>query len=346
MNQQNYADFQLTFKTNIIIDKIKNHLADSNSVYIIDDFFYTDFKDLIAVENVFWLNATEKNKSFKTVEKITDFFIKRNVKRSDCIIVIGGGLTLDISAFCASVFKRGCELKFFPTTIIAMLDASVGGKTGLNYKNLKNNIGTFYPAKEVIFDFEFLKTLPAKEFNNGYAELIKTMIIFDRDFFNYDFSFIEKNLSEFIFKAVKYKLQVCETDLSDKGKRQFLNLGHTFAHLFETVSDFTITHGDAVAKGIYYALLLSLKNNLLSQDNFSVILKYLTEFCELKPFTEQQLNRIKSSGERILCSDKKNENVLKLILINNKTVDFFYVNNVVDIVDFIEKNDLNMTSHI
>ncbi|MCL2063357.1 MAG: 3-dehydroquinate synthase [Candidatus Cloacimonetes bacterium] len=361
------SDLPLLFNTEIVVDKLNGYLFSEESFYVIDDFFLplfdTTSKDIKhGIENKFFITALESNKTFSTVQKILDKMFSLNIHRNTKIVAIGGGLTLDIAAFCASIYKRGCELWFIPTTIIAMIDASIGGKTGVNIdsenigyrkekndfqnnienKNkclkLKNQIGTFYPANKVILDFSLLKTLPENEIKNGYAELIKMMIIAERNFFNHEFGFIKENLSDFIIKAMKYKLSICSKDLSDKGQRQYLNLGHTYAHLFETISDFRISHGNAVAKGLKLALNFSLTKGLLSFENYNLFLSFLDEFCNDIQFSEIEIENIKNKGEIILISDKKADIKLKLVLVNNISVEFYSVENIQEIINFIIKN--------
>ena len=333
------ATFPLSYTTEIILDTVENHLDVEGAFYIVDDFFYTRFRDKINDRRTFWFKANENNKSLATAQAILNKLSLSNLKRNDTIVAIGGGLTLDIAAFCASIYKRGCRLCFIPTTIIGMIDASIGGKTGLNHDNLKNLFGTFYPANRVILDFDLLQTLPVKEVKNGYAELLKMMIISDRDFFEHDF-----DTSEYLQKAIKYKLQICESDLMDRGIRQHLNLGHTFAHLFETISDFNISHGDAVAKGIVLTLRLSLEKQILSQKNYDRIVSCFYEHCNIVCFSDEEIRQIKNRGKEILNADKKNDKHVKLVLINDSGVEFWECEDVDGLVEFILSNELAGTS--
>jgi 3-dehydroquinate synthase len=210
-----------------------------------------------------------------------------------------------------------------------MIDASVGGKTGVNWGNLKNQVGTFYPANEVILDFNFLKTLPEKEMKSGYAELIKMMIIKERDFFNQSFAYIEENLQEYLLRAVKYKLEICSEDFTDMGRRQVLNLGHTYAHLLESVSDFRISHGDAVAEGLRNVLRVSLEKGILSEENDHKILMYMDYLCNKVELTEGQRERIEKAGGEILRADKKDG---KIILASDEGVIDSYLFKIIKIV--------------
>lgn len=314
-----------SYETILSIGSLKNHLNLTNSFYIIDDYF----KEKVSDNNqIYWFHALEGNKSLRIAEEILQQMIVKNIKRSDTIIAIGGGITLDIAAFCASIYKRGCRLCLIPTTIIAMIDASIGGKTSLNLNFLKNQVGTFYPAEEVIIDFTLLKTLSDVDIKNGFSELIKIMIIKERSFFEHDFNKIEHNFQEYLFKAIKYKIEITEEDMTDKGYRQVLNLGHTFAHLIETASRNTISHGEAVAKGLYLAIMLSYKKGLLSYLNSEKILSYLKRFCHNYLLYPELINEIKKSGSNILLADKKSSEKVKLVLINDISTQFYHIDDV------------------
>ena len=316
--KDNEFKFLVEYNTQLILDRIDNYLHYNNAFYVVDDYFKHLF---INKKNVFFVKATEENKNINTVNLILDQLFSNGLNRKDIIIAIGGGLTLDIAAYCASIYKRGCLLYFIPTTLIGMIDAAIGGKTGVNYKNLKNQIGSFYPAHKVIIDFDLLKSLPEREIRNGYAELIKMMIIFEREFFNKDFNYIRDNLLEYIKKAINYKACVCAKDLTDKNERQLLNLGHSFAHLLETVSNFRLSHGEAVAKGLYLALKFSYQKNVLSEIMYRKILTYINEFCANIEILPDEIERIKQHGEDILLADKKNDETFKLILVNDISVE-------------------------
>ena len=328
-------DFNICYTTNIkfikntqsltqnkiyssVIEKYVNSDENIKSFYVIDDYF----KDFAEGTNVFHLQAKESNKNLETVNRILEQIFKSNLRRKDKIIGIGGGITLDIASFCASIYNRGCHLTLIPTTIIGMLDASIGGKTGVNYNNIKNQIGSFYPANEIIIDFDFINTLPNKEIENGFAELIKMMIIFERDFFFKDFDFIRENLNDYICKSINYKSIICQEDILDKGKRHVLNLGHTYGHMYESVTDFNISHGEAVAKGLKKELNYSREQGLLSNEWYERITKYVNHFCSEYIFSSVELQKIDLFANEILSRDKKCISNNNLILVNNEGVIF------------------------
>ncbi|MBN1327374.1 MAG: 3-dehydroquinate synthase [Candidatus Cloacimonetes bacterium] len=293
------------------------------AIFIIDEQVYryhSHFIDqLVANRPVYILEASEKNKTLQELHKIMDFFICHQVNRSYWIIAIGGGITSDISGFAASIYKRGCRLCFIPTTFLGMIDAALGGKTGINFNNLKNMIGSFYPAEIVLIRKEFLTTLPACELINGWAEWIKIALIVGPELFN---SISTEKIpvinEQIILSAAKAKLKICSDDPYDQGIRRLLNLGHTFAHLLETLSDNEIRHGEAVLFGIRCAAYLSSELGYLQQSELDRIISSLSEIHLLSK--ELDLISLLTAGNpaEILLQDKKiisDDNKLNLVLI-------------------------------
>jgi len=178
-------------------------------------------------------------------------------ERATPILALGGGVIGDLAGFVAATYLRGVPLVQIPTTLLAQVDSSIGGKVAVNHGKLKNKIGAFYQPRLVLSDTAVLKTLPPLEFANGMAEVIKSAVIRDRDFF----AFIETNigkiremdeavLEEVVFRSAGIKARVVEQDEDDLGLRNILNFGHTIGHAIETVSDFGVEHGQAVAMGM------------------------------------------------------------------------------------------------
>ncbi len=227
--------------------------------------------------SVLLINSGEKSKSQTVVNLIHAFLSKNQASRSTPIFVIGGGTVSDTAGYAISTFKRGAKLILIPTTLIAMIDASLGGKTGTNLLGYKNQIGTFYPAFEVYIVPEFLDTLPAREFQNGIVEMLKMWFIDD--------SLVlpikeKKDLvdSNQILEYAVAKLKICNRDLLDTGHRRLLNLGHSFGHVLESYSQFRIPHGKAVGWGITVAAKLSNQLELINSESLSRILYNLNNY--------------------------------------------------------------------
>ena len=209
--------------------------------------------------------ATEKNKSLKYISKIYDFMLKEKLARDCLIIGLGGGITCDITGFISSTYQRGVDFVLIPTTLLSQVDASIGGKTGVNHMGLKNMVGTFYQPSLVLVDTASLKSLPKKEILCGLIEVIKHGIIKDGNFFNW----LEKNIDSLvklktpeldyaIKRSIEIKADVVSVDEKESGLRAILNFGHTFGHAIETIgNNKDYSHGEAVALGMIVASKLS-----------------------------------------------------------------------------------------
>ena len=192
----------------------------------------------------------EKHKTMDTVSDILEYMAQNNVTRTDCIVALGGGITGDVSGYCAASYLRGIDFVQVPTTFLAAIDSSVGGKTGVNLKAGKNLAGAFYQPKAVICDTDTFKTLPEENFKEGVAEAIKYGIICDRELFDTLSKSTQWNIEQVIERCVSIKSDIVSEDEFDTGKRQLLNLGHTIGHAIEKCTDFSITHGIAVGIGM------------------------------------------------------------------------------------------------
>jgi len=193
------------------------------------------------------LAGGEACKTPGTLETLWQKMSQANLRRDSKIVVVGGGTVCDIGAFAASTWKRGVDLTLIPTTMLCMVDASLGGKTAVNIAGEKNQAGTVYPASEIVICPEFLQTLPLKELNNGLAEALKTAVIGDRRIVEY---LLNKDYTGAVTACLAVKGRIVAADLEETGERRLLNLGHTVGHCIEAVSLFTIGHGAAVAMGI------------------------------------------------------------------------------------------------
>jgi len=216
------------------------------------------------------VDAFEENKSISSVEKIALQLLDMEADRSTFLLAVGGGIISDLTGFIGSVYMRGIKFAYVPTTLLAQVDAAIGGKTAVNLAGYKNILGVVNQPQFTLFCPEFLNTLPFKEMLAGTSELLKTFILADRE--NY-FNCIgeirvhglnSKVLWPYIQKCASIKASIVEQDPYDNGIRKTLNLGHTFAHAFEKYSK--IHHGEAVSIGIILAAKLSVKLGLLSID--------------------------------------------------------------------------------
>jgi len=217
--------------------------------------------------------AGEASKNMNTVLGLTSKLMETGADRETCLIALGGGVVGDMVGFIASIFMRGVSYIQIPTTLVAQVDSSIGGKTGIDLSFGKNLLGTFYQPCAVFANLSFLDTLPEKEFNNGLAEIIKYGIIDDEKMFRV----LEDNMAAIKEKDAKLLLGLVETccqikksvveiDEKEKGLRRILNFGHTLGHAVEAISQYSITHGEGVAMGMVAAARLSEKMGYLKED--------------------------------------------------------------------------------
>ena len=276
---------------------------------------------------IYKLSASEKNKSINVANKIIEQLLNDNFNRSDCVIAFGGGVLGDLSAFISNLTKRGLKFVNIPTTLLAQVDASIGGKTGVNSRQGKNLIGTYYQPDFVLTDIALLKSLPIREMISGYGEILKHSLILDRKFFFW----LTKNgrkiidrknnkiLVNAIVKSCKIKNTIVKKDENEKNLRMILNFGHTFAHGFERAKNFSkkLNHGEAVLLGMIVASDLSNKKKLLSNEELTQIRKHYSSLGLLK-----NINKIFKKNEikkivHFMQKDKKNvDQKISLILLN------------------------------
>jgi 3-dehydroquinate synthase len=257
----------------------------------------------------------EQYKNIDTINQILDFCFDKKLNRSSVLIAFGGGVVGDMTGFCASIYQRGIDFVQIPTTLLSQVDASVGGKTGINNKYGKNLIGAFYQPKAVYIDSFFLNTLPKREFNAGVAEIIKMAVCFDKEFF----SWLEnntldnkKNINIAIEKSVNIKAKVVSQDEKEKGIRACLNYGHTFGHIVENETSYkTYLHGEAVGIGIVMANALSVKLNLINKNEATKIENLLKKYNIPTKYNIKDINNFYNN---FFLDKKALDNDIKFIL--------------------------------
>jgi len=276
---------------------------------------------------VYKLSANENTKSLKVANKIIEQLLKYNFNRSDCVIALGGGIIGDLSAFISNLTKRGLKFINIPTTLLSQVDASIGGKTGINSSLGKNLIGTFYQPDFIISDVAILKSLPNREMVSGYGEILKHSLILDKKFFlwlcKHGKKIISRKNNIFLKKAIikscKIKCKIVNKDEKEKDLRMILNFGHTFAHGFESAKNFSknLNHGEAVLLGMMIASDLSYKKRRLLLKELLLIKKHYSDLklpMDInKIFKKKEINKI----IYFMKKDKKNvDEKINLILLN------------------------------
>lgn len=249
----------------------------------------------------------ELNKTLQNVEEIYSRLLGYEVDRSGFILGIGGGIVCDIAGFVASTYLRGVRFAFLPTTLLAQVDASIGGKNGVNFRGYKNMVGTFNQPEFILSDPHVLKTLPPEECSNGFAEIVKHALIADEELFGYITrnaaamkSLDSKVINHLVRRSVEIKTSIVNRDERETGERRKLNFGHTFGHAIEKVTG--ISHGQAVSLGMMIAARLSLKKNYIKDSDLERIRNVLQE---LNLPTEAKYN--KDDVLEALFKDKKRE---------------------------------------
>lgn len=218
--------------------------------------------------------AGEEHKNLETISRLWKAFLENGLDRKSTVIALGGGVIGDMTGFAASTYMRGIDWIGIPTTLLSMVDASVGGKTGFDLPEGKNLIGSFYPPKLVIADPSLLLTLPERELRSGMAEVVKHGIISDPDLFamcQHGMDWVKDNLEDVVKHAMAVKIKVIEADPYEKGIRAALNLGHTVGHAVELVSKFELRHGEAIAIGTAVEARYAARVGLASQNTVEAI---------------------------------------------------------------------------
>jgi 3-dehydroquinate synthase len=260
--------------------------------------------------SVFEMQLGEVHKSLNEVERLCSFLLDEGAGRKSVILNVGGGIVCDLGGFAASIYMRGIDFIQIPTSLLAMVDASVGGKTGVNFGGLKNMLGTFTQPRAVLVFPDFIQTLPADERISGFAEMVKHALLLGDDVWeevsNFDIH-QESNWSEIIEKSIRFKYQITQADFQEQGIREQLNFGHTIGHGFEALAlkrNEDLLHGFAVASGILAELILSDQLQILTDS--TIIAKYvewLKKHFTLFHFNDNEMDSLL----QFMHSDKKNK---------------------------------------
>ena len=318
-------DIDLTQEKNrsykVYIDELKSLNFDTKVAIVtnptVAKFHLEEVKNLINVDELHVITVPdgEKYKNMDTIEFILGECFKHRLDRKSILIALGGGVIGDMTGFVASIFQRGIKFVQIPTTLLAQVDASVGGKTGVNSQYGKNLIGSFWQPLAVHCETRFLKTLPQREFNAGIAEIIKMAVTFDMEFFEW----LENcnlrddtDLKTAILKSIKTKARVVSLDEREAGVRAVLNYGHTFAHVIENETQYKVfLHGEAVSIGMVMANELSLKLGLMSAQE-AIRVKYLLQRYDLP--IDYEIKSAEDFYEHFFLDKKSNNNKITFVL--------------------------------
>lgn len=305
-----FRDYSLNFIDDF--SKILEQQIES-PFFIIDrrvfDLYQERISPLLKADRFIFIAATEHNKTINFCESLIQALIRKNIKKNDCLVALGGGIVQDVTAFIASILFRGIEWSFCPTTLLAQADSCIGSKSSINVGEYKNQVGTFYPPSGIFIDWCFLDTLPVSEIKSGIGEILHYLLIAgdvqrgDRlsEFYE-QFLNTPKLLEDHIRTSLQIKKQVIEIDELDKNERNLFNYGHTFGHAIEAISDFTIPHGQAVTIGMDIANFISYQLGYMELKIFESMHKILEKNMPRFEFTEKMIPKYLE----LLSRDKKN----------------------------------------
>ena len=300
---------------------------------------------------VSYVKSGESSKSFESLELIISELLDNGIERNDTLIALGGGVIGDLAGFISSIIYRGVSFIQIPTTLLAQVDSSVGGKTAINVKQGKNLVGSFYQPKTVITDVSFLSSLSEREIKCGLAEIVKYGIIGDRDFFNWLKENID-NLTKLnqdcliyaIEKSCSMKANIVQKDEKESGDRALLNFGHTFGHAFEKhfTKNEILLHGEAVAIGMVYATKFSTNIGALKKDECDEIINLISDIGLPISINDIKGEITKEEILNLMMFDKKRVNQKNTLILLNRVGEAFINNNISDkeIIDFFNMENI------
>ena len=262
---------------------IEDLVDKENAILITDENIFTKQAEKFSGWKTIVLEAGEQFKNQHAVDEIINQLIQLNADRQTFIVGVGGGVVTDIAGFAASIYMRGIKFAFIPTSILAMVDASVGGKNGVDVGVYKNLVGTINHPEFLLYDYSFLETLPDEEWVNGFAEIIKHGCIKDESMFHFleektlhDFQSSKENIGKLIQQNVDIKYNVVASDERETGERKLLNFGHTIGHAIENTAK--LSHGSAVSIGMVAACVISEKINGFSKEGTEKVKQLLSKY--------------------------------------------------------------------
>ena len=258
-------------RNNITYGRVADLFPRTGTILIADEYFREAGTLASWGCPILWIHASEQEKTLATVERLVAQLLELQADRDTMLIGVGGGIVTDITGFVAAIYKRGLRFGLVPTTLLAQVDAAIGGKNGVNFDRFKNMVGTFRQAEFVYVDTDFLHTLPLRELRCGAAEMLKTFLLADAEAYEEAVAVFqgphpERVPQHLVRRAGEIKFSLVEQDPEDHGVRQLLNLGHTFGHAIEKCSTL-YEHGEAVAIGIVMAARMACEKGLMTPED-------------------------------------------------------------------------------
>ena len=312
--------------------KISNY--SKSQFFIIDrNVFNLFFKNKIKIKNFILINSYEESKDYCKISNIISKILQKRLNKKSKIVAIGGGITQDITSFICSIYFRGIDWEFFPTTLLSQGDSCIGGKTSINFGKFKNQLGGFYPPSNIYIDINFLKKLDSKAIQSGIGEMAHLLAVKSNFNFNYIVKYFKKQISvrDLIIKSLQSKIYYIEKDEFDKKERKLLNFGHTFGHAIESATNYKFPHGVCVAYGCLMSFWISKKMNFLTKK------KYLNYEKIIKLIINKKIEFDILKFKKAVLRDKKaNKNKIGFILsrgcgkmfIREININLAFVNNI------------------
>ncbi len=316
--ENSFENLLLAFKNANLINRKACIIVDSNTKLYGEQILNILKTNMEAY--IFEFEAGEKNKNLNTIQSMYEFFLENHLDRKSVIVALGGGVVGDMAGFASATYMRGIDFIQIPTSVLAQVDSSVGGKVGVDFKGTKNIIGAFYQPKFVYININTLETLPKREFSAGMAEVIKYGMIINKDFYNYinenktKILSMDKDTLKYISKSCcEFKADIVSKDEKETGLREILNFGHTFGHAIETLLEFKLVHGECVSIGMVCIMYLCLKRNIITSNEFENFKQLLLDFD--LPINLTGINPEEVYNQMFL--DKKvSNNKLNFVLLN------------------------------
>ena len=299
--ENNFDKLLSAFETTGIIGRKLCIVSDTNVAPVYLDAIMDILKGHFIKVVSYIIPAGENNKNLDTVKDMYEFFVKEQLDRRSVLVALGGGVVGDITGFAAATYVRGIPFVQVPTTLLAQVDSSVGGKTGVDFNGHKNMVGAFYQPHFVYINTSVLSTLPGREFAAGMAEAVKYGYIIDRDYLKFivnnkeNIKALEHNaVAKMVYGSCRCKAYVVDQDEKETGLREILNFGHTFGHAVETLSGFKLIHGECVAIGMAAGLYFSMERGSISPEELKEaegILRYFDLPVKVKGLDTEDIYR-------------------------------------------------------
>ena len=307
--EEDFSNLAQVMKEEGLVDRKICIVTDSNVGPLYEESVKQVLSEVSSDISVFTFEAGEKNKNLNTVSALYQALIQNGLDRKSLLVALGGGVVGDLTGFGAATYLRGIDFIQVPTTLLAQVDSSVGGKTGVDFQQYKNMVGAFHQPRLVYMNLSTLSSLPAEQFACGMGEILKTGLICDGDFFRYvccEQKEIKKldmeQIARMIRRCCEIKAGVVERDPKEQGERALLNFGHTLGHAIEKLKNFELLHGECVAIGMVAASYLSYLRNMITEAQYRTICEMIQQMqlpTTVEGLTKEDIIRVSKNDKKM-----------------------------------------------